>query len=85
MHFTTTYHNFKTGKSDHIISGSKTGKHTDDEIVAGIRAYVESLCPLEDRTDENGVDTLKIRKGVHFPGAVLPWQSTPSKITMRYS
>lgn len=45
MHFTTTYHNFKTGKSDHIISGSKTGKHTDDEIVAGIREYVESLCP----------------------------------------
>lgn len=41
--------------------------------------------PLEDRTDENGVDTLKIRKGIHFPGAVLPWQSTPSKITMRYS
>lgn len=80
--FTTTYFNFRTGKPDHIISGSNTGEHTDEEIVAGIRAYVDGLCPIEDRTDSQGVDTLKIVKGVFFPeGHVF----TPAKVSMRYS
>ncbi|UYD57629.1 hypothetical protein OFDDKENP_00253 [Aeromonas phage B614] len=82
--FTTTYYNFAKGKPDHIISGSNTGEHTDEEIIAGIRKYVEGLCPLKDRIDENGIDTLKIRKGVFFPAAPGVF-FTPRSMSMRYS
>ncbi|UOX40556.1 hypothetical protein UGMREWDR_CDS0253 [Aeromonas phage GomatiRiver_11] len=85
MSFTTTYYNYAKGKSDHIISGSNTGEHTDEQIIEGIRAYVDGLCPLEDRLDENGVDTLKIRKGVFFPIGTNSGFSVPVAMTMRYS
>ncbi|QBX32860.1 hypothetical protein Asfd1_234 [Aeromonas phage Asfd_1] len=83
--FTTTYYNFAKGKPDHIISGSNTGEHTDEQIIEGIRAYVDSICPLEDRTDENGLDTLKIRKGAFFPISAHPGITIPTAVTMRYS
>lgn len=83
MKFTTTYFNFRIGKADHIISGSNTGKHTAEEIVEGIRVYVDGLCPLEDRVDANGVDTLRIREGIFFPMGIQITE--PSILTMRYS
>lgn len=83
MQFTTTYFNFRTGRPDHIISGSNTGKHTPEEIVAGIRAYVDGLCPLEDRVNAEGIDTLLIREGVFFP--TLAPLTVPTSVTMRYS
>lgn len=78
MKFTTTYFNFRIGKPDRIISGSNTGEHTSEEIIEGIREYVESICPLEHRTDANGNDTLKIVEGARLPAG-------PIQISMRYS
>ncbi|AAQ81487.1 gp30.6 hypothetical protein [Aeromonas phage 31] len=79
MKFTTTYFNFKTNRPDHIISGAMVPK-TKEEIIEGIKAYVDSICPLEDRTDENGNDTLKIEEGARFP-----FMMRPQQISMRYS
>lgn len=81
MKFTTTYFNFKTNRPDHIISGAIVPK-TKEEIIEGIKAYVDSICPAEDRTDENGNDTLKIEEGARLPQSI---RSRPIQVTMRYS